>query len=264
MAQLTETSILINGKEIKQFTSFALQQAIFQHHHFTLTCPAEAIDGSGPILQQSKQLIGSEIQVKINAKEVPGQLSFKGVITEVRSSRYAGFAGDIILSGYSPTIVLDSGPHCKSWEKLPVKKIAQDVLKHFPSNLLNPKVSPLNGETLSYTVQYKETAWQFLSRISAAHGEWFFYDGEKLVLGPPLSNKNARLIYNENLNRFNMALELRPASFSGLAYNYMDHSFYSSNPQEIERKTGLSSDGKLVLQKSRELFGTQPNAWYNQ
>ncbi len=87
-----------------------------------------------------------------------------------------------------------------------MKDIAQEVLKHFPQNLKST-ISPSYSETLSYIVQYSETAWQFLNRLSATYGEWFFYNGEKLMLGTPRGN-TAALVFGSNLERFNMAMQV--------------------------------------------------------
>ncbi|HXB45909.1 MAG TPA: contractile injection system protein, VgrG/Pvc8 family, partial [Puia sp.] len=186
MAQFVSIGIDIQGKSIKQFSSLAVSQSIFKHHEFRLVCPAEAIDGtSGAILNSSKNMIGGTVTIKIDAIGSTGSMQFSGVITQIEAARQSGFTGNIIISGFSPTILLDNGPHCKTWEKKAVKNIAQDVLSNFPQNLLQPKVAPSYGETLSYTVQYKETAWQFLNRLSATYGEWLLYDGQKLIIGPP-------------------------------------------------------------------------------
>lgn len=263
MAQLVGIGIDIDGKTIKQFSSFSLSQAIFDHHTFRLVCPAESIDGtSGDIFNSSKNMIGGAITVQIDSVKSAGTLQFSGVITQVEAARYSGHAGDIIINGFSPTILLDNGPHCKSWEKKAIKNIAQDVLKHFPQNLLQPKISPSYSETLSYTVQYKETAWQFLTRLSSNYGEWLYFDGQKLILGAPQGN-NAKLFYGKNLDRFNMALEVRPANFQLMAYDYMNHEVYDGRPASIASKAGLNELGKHALQKSEQFYGTQPKQWHN-
>ncbi len=192
-----------------------------------------------------------------------GGLKFSGVVTQIESARHSAHAGDIIISGFSPTILLDNGPHCKTWEKKAIKNIARDVLQHFPQNLLQPKIAPSYNETLSYIVQYKETAWQFLCRLSATFGEWLMYDGQKLILGPPQGDKS-KLIYGSNLNSFEMAMQLRPAKFEVMAYDYINHEVYDSQPSGIAGKAGLNDLGKHVLDKSEEFYGAQPKYWRNQ
>src|SRR5882757_892507 len=218
MAQLVSTTISISGKPITQFSSFQLTQGIFSHHIFRLVCPAESIDGNtGNVFNQSKNLMGANLVAQISPVGMDGQLRFSGLVTQVETSRFNSYTGDVIITGHSPTIMLDNGPHCKSWEKKAVKNIAQDVLKHFPQNLLNPKVSPLYPETLSYCVQYKETAWQFLSRLCATYGEWLYYDGRGLIIGPPTGGKTTSLVFGSNLSRFTMALQVRPAALQMMA-----------------------------------------------
>jgi type VI secretion system secreted protein VgrG len=263
MAQLTVTTININGKDITQFTSFTLQQNIFEHHNFTLVCPAESIDGKlGSVFNQSKDLIGAPINVRTIAIAGVGRLDFAGVVTQVETARFSGYAGDLIITGFSPTILLDSGPHCKSWEKKALKNIATDCLSHFPQNLLNPKIAPTNGETLSYIVQYKETAWQFLNRMGATYGDWFYYNGKNVVLGTPTGN-NIDLTFGSNLSRFNMSLQVRPSNFEVMAYDYLNNEVYDTTPSGIEGKAGLDNFGRHTYNKSQTFFATQPKQWNN-
>jgi type VI secretion system secreted protein VgrG len=263
MAQLTESRINIKGRNITQFSSFTLTQSIFEHHTFRLVCPAESIDGkTGSILNQSKELIGAEINIQINTVGGSGKLNFAGVVTQVEAAKFSGHAGEIIITGYSPTILLDSGPHCKSWEKKALKNIATDCLSHFPQNLLNPKISPSHGETLSYTVQYKETAWQFLNRMGATYGDWFYYNGKNVVLGAPAGNE-VKLTFGANLSRFNMSLQVRPPNFQLMAYDYMNNEVYDSSPKGIEGLAGLDERGQHTYNKSKEFFASQPKQWNN-
>ncbi len=261
MAQFVETSISIDGKSIKQFSSLSLSQSIFDHHTFRLVCPTEAIDGtSGTIFNSSKNMIGSTISISVKGNS--GETKFSGVVTQIESARHNGHAGDIIIGGYSPTVLLDNGPHCQTWEKKAVKNIAQDVLKNFPQNLLQPKVAPSYGETLSYTVQYKETAWQFLSRISSVYGEWLYYDGQKLILGSPQGSKS-KLLYGNNLDNFSMSLHVRPTDVEILSYDYMNSEVYDSSPAGTPAKAGLNELGKHTFQKSEQFYGTKPKQWHN-
>lgn len=264
MAQLVNTTISIAGNPITQFSSFQLTQGIFAHHAFRLVCPAEAIDGnSGNVFNHSKDWMGATLVAQINSIGMSGQLRFSGIVTQVETSRFNSYNGDVIITGYSPTIILDNGPHCKSWEKKAVKNIAQDVLKHFPQNLLNPKVAPTYPETLSYYVQYKETAWQFLFRTCATYGEWLFYDGRSLIIGPPPGGNPVSLIFGSNLTRFTMALQVRPAALQMMAYDYMNHQVYTSTPNGIDSKAGLNDLGKTALQASQTVYAATPKMWNN-
>lgn len=263
MAQFVVTEIDIEGKAIKQFSSLTLTQGIAQHHAFRLVCPTEAIDGtSGTVFNTSKNLVGAAITIKVTAVSSPGALRFAGLVTQIEAARFSGHTGDIIISGFSPTILTDNAPHCQSWESKTITAIAQEVLKSFPQNLLQTKLNPVYGSSLAYTVQYKETAWQFLNRISSDFGEWFYYDGKKLVLGAPQGTK-AELIFGSNLSQFNMAMQLQPAKFQMMAYDYLNHAVYGGTPAGIATKAGLNDLGKHALQKSEKFYNNQPKQWNN-
>lgn len=265
MAQLISSNITIAGTPIKQITSFQLTQNIYDHHYFRLVCPAESLDGiEGGMLTSSRNLIGGILQASFSTPGTGSGLQFRGIVMQVEADRFSGHTGNIVISGTSPTIVLDNGPHCKSWEKKAIKNIAQDVLKHFPQNLLQAQIAPQYPETLAYTVQYKQTAWQFLNFLCASYGEWLFYDGNQLQLGALKSSEATALTFGSNISRFSMALQVQPANSTMMAYDYLNHEVYNSTPQSIESKAGLNDLGKHVFQASNNVYATAPKYWNNQ
>jgi type VI secretion system secreted protein VgrG len=265
MAQLISSNITIAGTPIKQITSFQLTQNIYDHHYFRLVCPAESLDGiEGGMLSSSRNLIGGILQASFSTPGTGSGLQFRGIVMQVEADRFSGHTGNIVISGTSPTIVLDNGPHCKSWEKKAIKNIAQDVLKHFPQNLLQAQIAPQYPETLAYTVQYKQTAWQFLNFLCASYGEWLFYDGNQLQLGALKSSESTALTFGSNISRFSMALQVQPANSTMMAYDYLNHEVYNSTPQSIESKAGLNDLGKHVFQASNNVYATAPKYWNNQ
>jgi type VI secretion system secreted protein VgrG len=264
MAQLVGTNISINGAPVRRFNSFSLFQSIFQHHTFTLVCPAEAIEGiAGGLLQKSKNLIGAPLSVAITSVTSPGAMQFTGIVTGVEIERHSGFSGEIVISGHSATLLLDNGPHCKSWEKKAVKNIVNDVLKHFPANMLKPKVTATYPETIPYYVQYQETAWKFLTRLCSNYGEWLYFNGESLVVGPPAGDSTTSLVFGKNLSRFNVSLQALPASAQMMGYDFLNHEVYTSKPSGIEAKAGLEDLGKLVHKASNTIYNTSPKVWNN-
>lgn len=264
MANIINTIISIDGKEISRFSAFKLEQSIYEHHHFQLICPAEAIDGTeGVMFNTSKNLIGKTLSVQVDTIDGISGLRFAGVVTKISRTRYSGHSGDVLITGYSPSILLDSGPHCKSWSKQALKNIAQDVLKHFPQNVLNPQVQPRSNETFSYTVQYKETAWQFLKRLCAENGEWLYYEGESLHIGKPSGN-TLSLVFGSDLEDFQLGIQVRPATMQSMSYDYTNTVVYNSQPQGIEQKAGLDEMGKHAYTASKTLYSTVPKSWNHQ
>ncbi len=256
---LKKTTIFIDGKEVKQFYQLSLQQGIFAHHHFKLVCPTEALDGKeGQLFLHSNEFIGTTFSLKLEGYVASNAvLQFVGIVTQVESNRYDGHSGSLIISGFSPTLIMDNGLHCNSWEDETVKTISTKVCEHFPANLLNANIAPINTEVLAYTVQYKETAWQFINRLAATHGEWLMYDGTALAMGMP-NSKSADLIFGADLSHFNMSLNAMPQNFAQVAYDHLHDKVYVSTPDNVAQKAGLEARGKKLLDQSNTLFPFTP------
>jgi type VI secretion system secreted protein VgrG len=265
MAKLTESTIVIDrGKPITKFSSFTLSQSIYGHHFFRLTCPAEAVDDKKlTVFNKTQKWMGKSFSIKIDSKAKDGSLQFNGVVTQVQTERYSGAHGDVVISGYSPTIMMESGPHCKTWEKKAVKNIIDDVLHHFHENKLNPSISPLYSDTLPYYVQYKETAWKFLNRLCSNFGEWLLYDGEKLQIGPLKKGEVKKLVYGTDVRRFSMSLEVLPSSKQVMAHDYKNDQVYNSSPTDTESQAGSTTLGKAAHLAGKELYKTNPKVWNN-
>jgi type VI secretion system secreted protein VgrG len=262
---LKKTTIHINGKEVKQFYKFSLQQAIFGHHHFQLICPSEALDGpDGRLFANTNEYIGTTFLLKLDGDEsAQSSLQFAGIVTQIESSRHNGHAGSIIICGFSPTLIMDNGLHCNSWENETLKSIASNVCEHFPANLLNTNIKPTNNNTFEYTVQYKETAWQFISRLAATYGEWLMYDGKNLVLGIPKS-QTAELIFGANLSNFNMSLNAMPQNFLQVSYDHVNDKMLKANPDNIAQLAGLDARGKKLFDQSNTLYPNMPKYFNSQ
>jgi len=261
MAQAVETVIEIDGMKIEQFSSLKLSQKIYAHHFFRLECPVETVDeNEHTLFNGSKKLIGAPVHIRISSEVNHSELMFTGIITQIDAVRHNGHPGNIVISGYSSTIILDNGPHCRSWERQSLKSLVNSVLESFSGDWLKRIIAPANKETIYYTVQYKETAWQFISRMAGTYGEWLYYDGQQLVLGPPKGRK-VNVTYGEALSRFELSMQLKPGNMEVWAYDYVNNDVYKS---EIGNSDGYNNElGMYALAKSSELFKPRPKTWHN-
>jgi Rhs element Vgr protein len=156
--------------------------------------------------------------------------------------------------------VLENGPHCRSWERQSLKSLATSVLENFSGDWLKRKIAPTYKETIHYTVQYKETAWQFINRLAGTFGEWLYYDGQQLVLGPPKGRK-VNVTYGVTLNRFELGVQLKPGNMEVLAYDYVDKEVHKS---EIGGSNGSNDElAVYALAKSADLFKLQTKTWHS-
>ncbi len=85
--------------------------------------------------------------------------------------------------------------------------------------MLKTAVNPETKDTQKYVVQYKESSYSFLKRLSERHGEWFFYDGQQQIFGKPSPQKTT-LTHQVDLLEFNIALSVRPNNAKLNGYDY--------------------------------------------
>ena len=256
MPEIVETSIVVGEKILTQFTSLKLSQGIYGHHSFQLQYISDESD-------TIYNLAGEPFRLQWKPVKGDKKIEFTGIVTGVEVMHQYGSKSRIVISGYSPTIRLDQYAHCKSWERNGIKNIVEDVLKPFAPDWIKYEIIPANNETLSYIVQYNETAWQFICRLAGMFGEWLYYDGKRLVLGPGGKSKIS-VEYGTRLSRFTMRAELKASNMNLLSYDYLHMGLYNSSvSKKMEGLSGLNDAGKYVMQKSHQLYGTVQKQWYD-
>ena len=111
---ITTLTIVVEGKQIESYKYFELKQSATTHHQFSLTLYHDSL-GEEPEdhwMEQSQKLLGKRILVTFTFKNIDDgpERDFIGVITKVGLGRENKNHGNIILEGYSPTILLDGAP----------------------------------------------------------------------------------------------------------------------------------------------------------
>ncbi|MBP2615793.1 type VI secretion system Vgr family protein [Chryseobacterium jejuense] len=259
--RVVKLDIVIEGKMIKHFKHFRLQQSVKKHHNFELTLAHDTLDGvQKHDLEEAQQFLGKRLTVVFKYKDVEGspERTFVGVITKVGFSQENHSLGNIVLKGYSPTILLDSAPHTQSFggdQPVNMGIIATDVIKQgIENSKFDVKVNAKASAQILYSSQYNETHYNYLCRMAEAYGEQFFYDGEILHFGNmPPQNKAVELIYGSNVSDINV--EMKAVHIKPRFYGYNS----SSNAKLISGETPIKHVGNLAktaYQNNDKIFKT--------
>ena len=118
VSHLTKLTIVVEGTQIKSYKHFHLSQTTSEHHHFSLVLDHDSLGAAEDHkLEKAQELLGRRILVTFAYKNIQGgpERDFIGVVTKVGLSRENKNHGNIVLSGYSPTILLDGAPHSQSF-----------------------------------------------------------------------------------------------------------------------------------------------------
>ena len=260
MAQQVKTTLeLETGKKIERFKSLVIFQDLFNHHRFELSVPFNELEKKDEVFFRNahKDVCGKTVSISFESvsKKTPFDFRFKGIITEIILSNLSDFSNVFIIKGFSSTMLLEDYSLRRTFIKKSIQQIFETVLHDYPGNVIKKKLSPRNKNAIPYVVQYDETNFEFVSRLSAEYGEWLYYDGQELVLGQAGNNKEVDFIIDGNQS-FDMAISLMPAKFNMAAYDYTKDRLYTgkSAGQAVD---GLGSFSKFALDESENLFSQE-------
>mgnify|MGYP005666337193 CR=1 FL=1 len=243
-----------------EFTNVFILQEVGTHNSFEVRLRQDA--QPGVLLEKTKDWIGEPITIGVEEKE-DDQIQvglakefFKGIVTSVSLSRRSGIA-ELVVRGNGPSISMDDGPHTRSFTEKGLQEIADEVLGPYGSFFSDaPVVSPENfTDIIDYCVQYKESNFSFLDRLSDRYGEWFYYDGVQFYFGKPDGEDPIKLNFGEDgLTHFDMSVRALPGKFEIKAYDYVKHQFLS---EEAPESTELNDLGREAMKAANSKIYTE-------
>ncbi|MCX2496206.1 phage baseplate assembly protein V [Pedobacter sp. PF22-3] len=211
--------INIEDKEITHFASFSLTQAFNEHHYFELRFNHDQMGAPGLItLDDSRDFVGKTLTASFGHSP-EGMQNFVGLVSKVQLSQNHGYHGVLIVSGYSPTILIDRGPDLGSYLDKDLNEIVKLATKDTPANDLKVVANATRSTSIDYIIQYRESDFAFLNRLSAEYHEWFFYDGKQLNFGKPNIQKEISLFYGRDVQEMQYAMEIAPIKNKRFSYN---------------------------------------------
>ena len=254
---------LDNSLIISHVSSLDLIQRIDWHHEFEVKAPLDTIEGRQEFsLNKTQSFVGKTIKVALKNHNGDEQYHlFKGVITEISLSRHSGTASDLLIRGYSPTILMDAAPTCSSYVDRTLKQIVQENLSHFPRNLLSWKVDNTVDPKYLNSIQYNESVYNYLSRLAQDNAQWFYYNGTDVIFGKLESGENVPLNFGHELVSFETSLKMQPAKFSLSAYDYLNDAQMLSKSSSGNVQ-GLDAWGKKAASNSDSLYSMEGNMVY--
>jgi type VI secretion system secreted protein VgrG len=260
MSQQVNVKIeLEGGKQLTHCSSLRITQKLFKHHKFEIKIPFEVLEKEDEHFFKSSHetVCGKKITVSFDSEYVDSKQDrfkyvFKGVVTEISLRNKGDLTNTFIISGYSPDILLEDVCTKRTFLDKTLNDIFSDVLNSYPSNLLKKSLNPQNSSPIKYTVQYNETNFEFLRRLAAEYGEWFYYDGEQLLLGKPSAPADATFAI-DGAQTFDMSISLQPSKVKFGAYDYKQDATYDADAT-LHEDAGLNMFGKFALDESDKLF----------
>jgi type VI secretion system secreted protein VgrG len=255
--RVVKLDLVIEGKEIKHFKHFRLSQSAVKHHEFSITLAHDTLGAAeNHNLEEAQNFLGKRLTVVFKYRDVIDgpERNFVGVITEVGFSQEKGSLGNIVLSGFSPTVLLDAAPHIQSFggaQPISLNSIADHVIKEgLGGSKFDYRVDAQYGN-VSYSSQYEETHYNYLARIAEAYGEQFFYDGEVLHFGKlPPSEQPVKLTYGSNVSDIKVRMKAQHVNPSFYGYNSSKNEKLTTGNSKINHASDIAKRAYEISEKT--------------
>lgn len=252
MGRLVNIRISLGKQEWTSVSHLSIAQSADRHSRIDLRvqAPAERPD----LLQQiTGDWLGRTLNIAIEARDKrSGSNRFRGVVTETGVAR--GYAGelDCLITAYSPGLLLDGAPRCRSFSEKTLEEIVQAVVKPYTGVAWQVQIQ--HNPMIPYAVQYRETDWQFLARLADTYGEWLYDDGEVLHFGRNPENPALDIRFGHDLEWFSSTAAARPTGFSRQSYDYLAHTMREIDSTGMETRVNGAAVYDLARKQSDELY----------
>jgi type VI secretion system secreted protein VgrG len=250
----------IEDTKIVYYSSIILRQKFNEHHSFAIRINHDVLETQKSFsLTKAQKLIGKFAIIRLKQVAFSAEVAyeFRGIICEISMEQSNSFSGDLILKGYSPTILLENGAHLTSFYKKNLKQIVEQVTRSVSENNCNVNIDNQFKKEITYISQYRESNFHFLNRLSSEFNEACYYDGTDLFFGRPASAPNIDITYGEDVNSIQLTLRILPMSFSNYSYNSKEDKVINADaPDQLD---GLNEYASYVLKESNKVFSEPVN-----
>ena len=258
-------TLTVNEQGFLDNTTFEtyLTQHTNAHDEFTIVVSDTAIDDFyGQVMRNSKNLLGEPITIHIHHKGAVVQ-SFKGIIAQVSDKRNEGGGyGNLHISGYGLSILLDSGEECQSYEDKTLPEIIAEATNEYGDVKINTKGMVNTKYKIPYVVQYKESDYQFIQRLARRYGEFFFYDGTQLQFNNE-TRQTVQLSEGDDLIEVSFALKIQPQHFSYLSYGVEKGEVEEKNTKNVRLQDKGNPFQFAAVKASEKVFTKKTKVPYN-
>jgi len=258
-------TLSLNGKGFLDTATFSLQlsQHTNAHDEFTIVVNDTAIDDfTGQVMKNSKDLLGENITIHFHHHGSIVQ-SFKGIIANIRNRKDEGGGhGRLYISGYAPSIILENGKDCQSYENKTLPEIIAEATTEYPQEAKVNTEGMINTKyKIPYAVQYKESDYRFISRLARRYGEFFYYNGTQLIFSNEAQN-TVELFEGDDMIDVEFELVIKPQNFTYLSYDAETAGTEQKKTQEVHLQDKVNPFQFAAIKASNKVFTKVPEMPY--
>ena len=223
--------VRFDGEEFL-FESLMLEQKMNSCHYFEVVKEFFSQDE----MWQAKPgeligIIGSRVLIYLEHLDGSHPYEFSGWVTDVQIDSWEDFAGrsdnrrrsnKVRIIGQGDVVKLDGAATMNSFVDCSLSSIVAQTTQ---DSRLEVKCNPKYKALLPYAMQYGESKFEFLNRLSYTYGELFFYDGRTLFFGTPDDPRSEDLYVDQDLTSLRTYSSAVPRKYIGYGYLPMEDQF---------------------------------------
>ncbi|MGM5629616.1 type VI secretion system tip protein VgrG [Apibacter raozihei] len=264
-SHIVYATIQIGGQDVLKDSHFTLDihQRMADHDEFMISCYAEAFgDKNAYPMTNSRNLLGKKCTLQFKQFGQSAYV-FTGIITEISNKKVDGH-NKLFIKGHAPTILLENGQDCESFEDKTLDAIINKATNEYPQDLVAWDLRPNLKDPLKYTVQYRESDWNFVKRLAVRYGEWLYYNGQKIVFGGS-GGKTEELVEEQDVYSYELSMRLVPQKFTYVGYDAKQAKNHTVNSDSVPITHQLVNPFQQhAIKASEEVYSKVPLSLYNQ
>ena len=233
---LVATKVTVKGEEQK-FVSLCLRQGFNRHHTFTVV--VNYLSPNNTFQQTPEKFIdyiGETASISFVHRQTGESYDFEGIITQVEMVGSMGETGGVAIHGTSPTILYENNRTLDSWMDQSLSTIIKEATQEYGK--VNLVSNPKYAAPIPYMAQYNESVFDFMNRLSALYGEWFYYDGTKVYFGKPDRDNTEKIVYDMDLEEVRLVANLVPGKSA--RYDYVAQENKQHNADTPAKPDGMN------------------------
>lgn len=233
---MVATKITVKGEEQK-FVSLHLRQGFNRHHTFTVV--VNYLSPNNTFQQTPEKFIGyigETASISFVHRQTGESYDFEGIITQVEMVGSMGETGGVAIHGTSPTILYENNRTLDSWMDQSLSTIIKEATQEYGK--VNLVSNPKYAAPIPYMAQYNESVFDFMNRLSALYGEWFYYDGTKVYFGKPDRDNTEKIVYDMDLEEVRLVANLVPGKSA--RYDYVAQENKQHNADTPAKPDGMN------------------------
>lgn len=233
---LVATKVTVKGEEQK-FVSLHLRQGFNRHHTFTVVVNYLSPNNTfQQIPEKFIDYIGETASISFVHRQTGESYDFEGIITQVEMVGSMGETGGVAIHGTSPTILYENNRTLDSWMDQSLSTIIKEATQEYGK--VNLVSNPKYAAPIPYMAQYNESVFDFMNRLSALYGEWFYYDGTKVYFGKPDRDNTEKIVYDMDLEEVRLVANLVPGKSA--RYDYVAQENKQHNADTPAKPDGMN------------------------